>query len=98
MGANFVSYRRFGTRDEIKVWFEREQEQDRYENGHCYSGGIGMARGIRFVEATVFDDERQAEEWICDHAEKWEAAIAVPLRKRRGDGTPAWMIGAWCSS
>jgi hypothetical protein len=103
MGANFVSYKRTGTRDEIRKWFDSEQEQDRFENGHCYSGGIGMARGLRFVEGRTFKDEAEAEEWICDNAQKWEEALAVKMwdavqPMKAGQPCDTWMIGAWCAS
>jgi len=95
MGANYVSFNTTGTEKEVQILFEREQEQDRYENGHCYSGGIGMANGLSF-KSNVFQSDREADEWLMDHAEKWEDALAVIVRE--GDMKSHFRIGAWCSS
>jgi hypothetical protein len=54
-----------------------------------------MARGLKFVEGVAFADERAADEWICNHAEKWGEALAVPLQRPGGD---TYLIGAWCAS
>lgn len=81
------------TRKEAETKFAMLQDQDRYENGHSYSGGIGMARGLAFASET-FATKEAAEEWLVDNAEKWGPAIAV----RSGDTPNAWIVGAWCSS
>lgn len=96
MGASFQTLSLKGSlsNSEVKAAFKLAQEQDRYENGHCYSGGIGMADGLEFA-TTKFADETAAEQWLVDNAQKWEAAIAV--RYGTGDGE-AWLIGAWCAS
>lgn len=84
------------TRDQVKKRFAEIQQQDCYENGHSYSGTIGMARGIKFPNAPLFADFHAADEWIADHAQKWEEALAVQTFNKAGD--PIWVIGAWCSS
>jgi hypothetical protein len=93
MGASFVSFKMKGAQADIRRRFADAQEQDRYENGHSYSGGIGMASGLRFV-ASSFDDEKNAEDWLVDHAQKWEEALAVRLNGKPDE----YVIGAWCSS
>jgi len=82
-------------------------EQDRFENGHEYSGTIGMASGVRtFVHPKPLTED-QARVWIFGEwddasgqykegkAEKWGPAILVNVkaknRKRR------WFLGAVCS-
>jgi len=94
MGANYVSFNSRGTESEVRRAFEIEQEQDRFENGHSYSGGIGMARGLAF-KSNVFQSDKEADTWLMDHAQKWEAAIAVIVRE--GDCKSHFRIGAWCS-
>ena len=84
--------------DKSTVWqlFQEEQEQDRYENGHCYSGGIGMAEGIRFLDDKKFGSVEEAEDWVVDQAQKWGPALAVrvihPDQSKCG-----WYYGAWCA-
>jgi hypothetical protein len=90
MGACFNTMTAKGTPQEVRKAFEQKQEQDRYENGHVYSGGLGMAPGLTFTNKT-FDDTRDAYEWLADHAQKWDNALAVKI----GD---EYLIGAWCSS
>jgi hypothetical protein len=80
------------TQEEVKAEFTEEQDYDRTQNGESYSGGIGMARGLRFVNRT-FPTVNDAEDWLMDNAKKWEAALAVRAEKEN-----MWVIGAWCSS
>lgn len=82
------------TEAEVKTRFEEEQDQDRYENGHCYSGGFGMADGLEFT-GKVFYDPDTAYEWLSKNVKKWEAAKAVRYRYA---GKEFWMIGADCAS
>ena len=46
---------------------------------NSYSGGIGMLRGVRLVDRT-FDSRDAAEDYIQEHQNKWEAALAVRYR------------------
>lgn len=96
MGACFQSMTLDGklTRKEVEAKFESAQADDRYENGHSYSGGFGMASGLTFVGKT-FNTEDAANEYLQETAQKWENALAVTFTK---DGAAHWMIGAWCSS
>lgn len=93
MGAAFNMRTFTGTQDSITKQFDKVQEDDRYANGHSYSGGFGMAAGLSFTDE-VFDTEDQAEKWLVENAQKWEAALAVKLRSEF-DNT--WVVGAWCS-
>lgn len=94
MGANFVTLKLTGTQTEVRAGFEAAQEQSRYEDGHSYSGGIGMARGLKLIgEDEPFADEMTAEEWLLTHCEKWEEALAVRLPDK-----DMWLIGAMCAS
>jgi hypothetical protein len=92
MGASFNMMRAKGTKAEIKAKFAEVQENDRYENGHSYSGGFGMASGLEFVRPNVVFTEKDAATWLEDNCQKWEAALAVRL------SDDEYMIGAWCSS
>ena len=92
MGACFNHTVIKGTKDEVRLAFEAIQDLDRYENGHSYSGGFGMARGLEFDHLNRVHTEQEAYDWLCDNTSKWGPAVAVRL-----DGGQ-WMIGAWCSS
>lgn len=98
MGANFctMSVPATLTRKDIQKQFSEAQEQDRYENGHSYSGGFGMADGLAFRDNPTFPDCAAAEAWLSDNAQKWNAAIAV--QHATMDGPKMWLIGAWCAS
>lgn len=97
MGAHFNTATIPGavSRDDVKSRFRDLQEQDRYENGHSYSGGFGMASGLVFENAT-FDTEAKARDWLDANCKKWEEAIAVTFLD--SEGKAAWMIGAMCAS
>jgi len=91
MGASFNTMKAKGTQAEVRAIFEAAQEQDRHENGHCYSGGFGMATGLTFSHSNVVYTESGAEAFLVDNCEKWEDALAVRLT---GD---EYLIGAWCA-
>lgn len=96
MGAEFQSMTLVGslTRNEVEEVFSKAQDQDRYENGHSYSGGFGMATELSFPSMT-FDRSSDATRWLEENCNKWEDAKAVTFLK---DGAAHWMIGAWCAS
>lgn len=97
MGANFQTMSVPATlrRDQVESEFEKAQDQDRYENGHSYSGGFGMATGLKFHER-AFDNAAAADDYLVDAAQKWADAIAVKIKN--ADGSESWHIGAWCAS
>ena len=92
MGAQF-NFEIMGKKEEkvklIMDRFARMQKEDLYENGHSYSGGIGMCDGITNTRKK-FEDEDEAEEWLEDNAQKWGPALLVSTEDD-------WIIGAWCS-
>jgi hypothetical protein len=79
----------------VEVDFEAAQIQDRHDNGHSYSGGLGMAEGLEFKNET-FETYQEAEAWLADNSQKWEAALAVKFKDK--NGKTKTLIGAWCSS
>jgi|SRR5580693_2603992 hypothetical protein len=98
MGAEYQQLTIDGekTRNEVKALFELAQEDDRYENGHSYSGGFGMADGLQFDDKT-FTGDAAASEYLQDACKKWECARCVTFVNEL-TGKSFWMIGAWCSS
>lgn len=82
------------SKDEVVKDFHNEQEIDRYENGHMYSGGIGMANGIQFT-SEVFGSVEEAGPWLEEHCKKWGPALAVRIDGPRQKG---WYYEAICAS
>lgn len=96
MGANFQTMKSSNTvRAEARKEFEAARDQDRYENGHSYSGGFGMTTGLEFHDAPSFMNADAAEEWLDENAQKWGEALAVQVNE--GD-QKFWLIGAICAS
>jgi len=99
MGASFDSreYRIAGglsmeNKRAIASKWKSDVESCLFENGHSYSGGIGMLGAEIDWRDKVFDSISDAEEWIQDNHEKWENGIGVKTK----DGYI--VIGGWCSS
>jgi hypothetical protein len=92
MGAEF-NCRTFNEADKAAVQsqWDNAVESDLWENGHSYSGGIGMLKGPIQWRRERFATRDEAAQFICDNHEKWQPALAVGC----GDG---WMVGGWCSS
>jgi hypothetical protein len=98
MGASYIDLTYPGSMSEkdVRDKFASDQSNCRYENGHSYSGGIGMANGIKFTGRT-FATQAEAETWTQDNAVKWEAAQCSRVRLEPDDNG-FWYIGAWCAS
>ncbi len=96
MGAEFQTMRVNSTdATKIKREFERAQEEDLYENGHSYSGGLGMAPGLELESLKTFETEDDADDYLVNRCQKWENAIGVPFKL---GNKIVYLIGAWCSS
>ena len=93
MGASF-EYRTYESADKevVKAAFNSDVESCLYDNGHSYSGGIGMLGHIQTWLSTTFSDVNAATEYICNNQKKWDGAMAAQC----SDGT--WVVGGWCSS
>ena len=79
--------------------FQRISDQCRYENGHIYSGGIGMKDGVvdmtrhaMPVGSAPYADPDVAFHHCEQENDKWGPAWAY----RTGPDT--WFFGGWCSS
>ena len=96
MGAEFQTLTVKSTdKKQIEKQFKAAQDEDRYENGHSYSGGLGMAPGLEFPRVPTFENEGDADQWLADNAVKWENALGVFFKTKSGE--TACLIGAWCS-
>ena len=91
MGAE-LAYITVRTQDKeaVKKRFDDSAEQSRYEDGHLYSGGIGMMHSIaKWVNGDR--TQEQAVDFLMENHKKWDDAMAVQFQ----DG---WVVGGWASS
>lgn len=97
MGATNVTrtYKFSTPRDEIEKNFNAQVDTSLYEDGHSYSGAIGMfGHGIARWADLDLADENAADDWLLETHQKWDRAIAVSFRR---DGEKWWLIGGWVS-
>ncbi len=99
MGASFDRrvYPGAMTRAEVQDQFSSDRSQSQYENGHSYSGAIGMLAGPVEFKNRTFASVAEAENWLGDnHNKKWGPAYAV--RAEPPGGEAKWVVGGNCSS
>jgi hypothetical protein len=96
MGASYISRRIKETnKEDIKKKFREIVDECLYEYGHdSYNGTFSTMSGISIVNKT-FSDRDSADDYICDHSEKWGDALAVTVKE---DGKePYTLIGGWAA-
>ena len=71
-------------------------ETSLYEDGHSYSGAIGMVDGITRIKKH-FASVALAYEWLEENTEKWGPALVVTAHDSKSDET-VFVYGACCSS
>ena len=79
MGACFNEMALDGklTKEQVKAMFSERVEQDGYDHGRGgYSGSFYETNGLDFT-GLEFDTEDAARDYLQEHAQKWEAALAV---------------------
>ena len=97
MGANFCA-RAYpdGEKELIIERWGSAVEQSLHEDGHSYSGDIGMlGRSVARWYDKDFADREEAYEFLSEEHEKWDPALAVSFIE---NGDKCWLIGGWCSS
>lgn len=98
MGACFLTTTYDGALSaaELRKEFDDLQRRAKDEHGSSYSGSWNMASGLDIRAAQTFTNEREADEYVENKAQKWEEAVAVRVTPPKG---PAyWYVGAWCAS
>lgn len=94
MGAEYVTLIvRSDNKSKVEKEFKKAQEVDRYENGHSYSGGLGMAFGLEFHN-DIFESRIEANNYLDKTVQKWDNAIAVRYKDK---SSIYYLIGALCS-
>ena len=99
MGASFETVViEAQTVDEARLKWNGEVEQDLHENGHSYSGTIGMlGEGFELrSDVGIFASVEHANRYIENEQEKWDGAIGV--RAKLKSGKLVFVVGGWCSS
>ena len=99
MGANFSMFQTAAkTPEQAMRDCSARIEQSAYEDGHSYSGEIGMASGV-VMTTKKFTNPDTAIDWLDDNAEKWGPALGVTLLSaKKGNALRGFIFGAWCSS
>jgi hypothetical protein len=77
---------------EVKEQWNEAVESSLYEDGHEYSGGIGMLGKGFSISNFVAENEEEADHYIVEHHEKWNGAMGVKTKDEK------IVIGGWCSS
>jgi|TARA_B110001454_G_scaffold60380_1_gene59023 hypothetical protein len=78
------------TKSQVEDSFKGDQETSAYENGHRYSGCIGvMPFGIEWK--SNMEDSVEAEEFISSNHRKWDKAWGIKTES-------SYIVGGWCSS
>ncbi|MFC1535774.1 hypothetical protein ACFL4H_00240 [Candidatus Neomarinimicrobiota bacterium] len=97
MGANDCLYSTSETnKDKIVKKHDELVQESLFEDGHSYSGCIGMfGYGIDFL-SKEFKNREEAEDFILDKHSKWDNAMAVRYKSKSGKIN--WLIGGWVSS
>lgn len=95
MGA--YSFGNFGTGKSANEVFKSLAEQDRHENGHEYSGGIGMKRSFVVIDVPSGKDPVQFANDLIDAGDarvddKWGPAGCVKVSEGK------WYFFGWASS
>ncbi len=96
MGAS-LDTRTFESDDRkvIQSKWEAAVEDDLYENGHSYSGGVGMlGKKIGQWVDVAMPTAYLAGEYISDKHNKYHSAMAVSFVEK---GKKGWVVGGWCS-
>jgi hypothetical protein len=99
-GRNIITSTTYSDWPDAKIAFDRLADEDRYDNGHQYSGGIGMKHNFVHIatvdthaEALMLADNLIAEDddRICD---KWGPAGCITIR----EGAVQFLFFGWASS
>lgn len=80
----------------VKAKFNDACEDARYERGSGgYTGCIAEFGSIESWKELLLPSARAAEDYIVEHHEKWDGAMAVSFKLE--DGAFGWVVGGWCS-
>ena len=89
MGADFQTYKvRAKTKTDLKAKYNELVDEAVYEYGHSgYSGTIKEGSGLKILSIEL--PKSEAEDYINNHAKKWEETLAVKIKDTEDD----WLLG-----
>ena len=95
MGASFQM--RVVREKPDQKWYDQLVDGAAWAHDHGgYSGSFAEAAGtLTFPPSGTHQTLRDAANWLEEHHQKWDAAMAVPF-KNDAQGIH-WAVGAWCS-
>ena len=76
--------------------FASAMDESLYQDGHSYSGEIGMLIGPIDWQDKEFGSWREAEKYLAETQDKFDGPMAVSFVTT--EGVKGWIIGGWCSS
>jgi len=82
MGACFNSVQFDGnlTEDQLRKQFSSFKNDQEYEHGHdAYNGTLATTTGLKVCN-TIFQNEREADDYIEKNTNKWENALAARFK------------------
>ena len=82
---------------ELTKAYAKRQEELRHEYGNNpYAGHLGIKTGLVIRNLEPFETEREACVWIDNASGKWDPAVAVKCKNRKGE--LIWLVGGLCPS
>jgi predicted RNA-binding Zn-ribbon protein involved in translation (DUF1610 family) len=84
MGSCFNTYQSHLQEGELEQYHDEYQNELRIELGcDTYAGHLGiLSDGLNVVKVKPFKSSTEAEEYLSEHHNKWNQAMAVPFRGR----------------
>ena len=100
MGACFeIGFIKAENDTDLKRMYGEYIQELKWEYGHqAYNGTWSTLCGVKIVPDPYPDikfnraKQEKLEEWIADHADKWEYALAIFIPERK-----VYIVGGWCS-
>ena len=85
MGADVQFYNVTCKEKDLDAEADKLRAEMRYEHGHGgYTGTIAEDNGeLKLINKPMSKDD--AEDYIFDHAEKWEASLAIPIKDKENE-------------
>jgi hypothetical protein len=97
MGACYNSARfKDGARQQVLKEWASAVECSQWDDGHSYSGQIGMLDLDPVFVTQVFASADEADDYVEKTHEKWERPLACRYQTKEGEA--GWVIGGWCPS
>lgn len=84
------------TAELTKAYAEKQRDLRHQYGNDGYAGHLGIKEGLSIRNVKVFETEDAACEWIDNASGKWDPAVAVKCKNRKGE--VIWLVGGLCPS